>query len=127
MLAESILQRSSHNRFITVLSNGAKQCLRNHEYLGNIRELRNIIEHAVLLTGGDVILPQALPCYVQCSVKGNSVNFDALTEERVALSELEKDYLTQAVLRHKGDRAALAEILGVSERTLYRKLEMLDV
>jgi len=64
---------------------------------------------------------------VQCSVKGNSVNFDALTEERVALSELEKDYLTQAVLRHKGDRAALAEILGVSERTLYRKLEMLDV
>ena len=126
LLAETILQRSAHNRAIPTLSSAVKKCLENHHYPGNIRELRNIIEHALLLTDGDTVLPQALPGYVQCTsatVKGDVF----VGGELVPLNELETRYLEQAVLRHKGDRKALAQQLGVSERTLYRKLEKLNL
>jgi len=126
LLAETILERSVHNRPVPKLSNSVKQCLRNHEYPGNIRELRNIIEHAVLLTDGDTILPQALPNYVKCSITTNN-NPTILGDELIPLNELEKRYLTQAVLRHKGDRKTLAKILQISERTLYRKLDSLNL
>ena len=127
LLAETILQRSVHNRPVPTLSGGVKHCLRNHEYPGNIRELRNIIEHAVLLTDGDTILPQALPNYVKCSAKNTESHSMGLSDELISLNELEKRYLTQAVLRHKGDRKELAKLLGIGERTLYRKLEALDL
>lgn len=127
LLAETMLQRSVRNRVAPKLSAAAKQCLRNHHYPGNIRELRNIIEHAVLLTDGDTVLPQALPNYVQCSNKVNRVNNALGSDELVPLDELEKHYLEQAVLRHTGDRKALAKELGISERTLYRKLQKINL
>lgn len=127
LLAEAMLQRSAHNRQIPQLSSGVKQCLRNHPFPGNIRELRNIIEHALLLTDGDVVLPQALPNYVQCSAKSSVNNQSLIPDELIPLDQLEIHYLEQAVLRHKGDRKALAQKLGVSERTLYRKLNKLNL
>lgn len=127
LLAETMLQRSSHRRPAPSLSAGAKQCLRNHSYPGNIRELRNIMEHALLLTDGDTILPQALPNYVQCATKPSSGNASVFSDQLVPLIELEKRYLEHVLLRHKGDRKTLAKQLGISERTLYRKLEKLNL
>ncbi len=127
LLAETILQRSVHNRAVPTLSAAVKKCLQNYHYPGNVRELRNIIEHALLLTDGDIVLPQALPHYVQCKTLSDKRSQPVFGDELMSLDELEKRYLEQSMLRHKGDRKALAQQLGVSERTLYRKLEKLSL
>lgn len=127
LLAETMLQRSVHNRQAPSISAGAKQCLCNYDYPGNIRELRNIIEHALLLTDGDTILPEALPKYMQCVNNGNSKSKGFIYNELIPLEEIEKRYLEQTVLNHKGDRRELAKKLGIGERTLYRKLKNLNL
>lgn len=114
------------------LSPEALQLLQRHDFPGNIRELRNVVERAVLLTDGTVIEARHLPE----SLGGTPDAGLAPPESEAAwpwgedvrsLEEVEHHYLRWAAERHPGDRKTLAEKLGVSERTLYRKLrEALD-
>jgi transcriptional regulator with PAS, ATPase and Fis domain len=118
----------------TLLANSAKRIstealalLQEHDFPGNIRELRNIVERAVLLTDGVIIEPQHLPSYLGGG--RHSVAPPPVEEGRwpwgdslLSLDEVEQRYLRWVHEHHAGDRKALAERLGVSERTLYRKL-----
>ncbi len=118
----------------TLLANGAKRLsaqamslLQEHDFPGNIRELRNIVERAVLLTDGNEIEAKHLPAYLggdRSSVPSPGAASEAWPwgEELVPLEEVERRYLRWVSAMHPGDRKALAERLGVSERTLYRKL-----
>lgn len=110
------------------LSDDALQLLQHHDFPGNIRELRNIVERAVLLTDGTEIEAKHLPAYL------GGVHALARPdppppskgwpwgEELLPLHEVEHRYLRWVHENHPGDRKALARRLGVSERTLYRKL-----
>jgi two-component system, NtrC family, response regulator HydG len=100
---------------------------------GNIRELRNVIQRAVLLADGPRILPHHLPRHVgaplparppQAPAAGGG--FDGGTEVR-PLADIEADYLAWAARTFPGSRRELARALGVSERTLYRRLRALDL
>lgn len=117
LLAASLLARISRRplRFHPA----ALERLMAHHYPGNVRELRNIIERAVLLADGEVILPEHLPT----SVGGKSCSAPPPTHaEIVPLAEAERRYLAWALAHHRGDRETLARRLGISARTLYRKL-----
>ena len=117
LLSNALIQRLAEGRRI-LLSDAALQCLRRYAFPGNIRELRNIIERALLLADGDQILPDHLP--LECANKdGNDHPCD---NEIVDLAEAEARYLRWAYARMGEDKAALAHKLGISERTLYRKL-----
>lgn len=117
----------------TLLADSAKRLsdetlalLQRHDYPGNIRELRNIVERAVLLTDGVTIEPRHLPDYLGGSrtpvpARPSSEGWP-WGEEVLPLEEVEQRYLRWVHGRNLGDRKALAEQLGVSERTLYRKL-----
>ena len=92
-------------------------------YSGNIRELRNLIERATLLADGDVIetshltdLDEDLP--VALVRPDGAFSLD----EIVDLVSLESRYIDWAKHRVNGDFASLAGQLGISQRTLYRKL-----
>jgi len=79
-----------------------------------VRELRNLIERALLLTDGDILTEEALA-------------LPAPAPERVAVAAdsfagVEQTLIQQTLARLGGDRAAAARALGISERTLYRKL-----
>jgi len=118
----------------TLLANSAKRLsaealrlLQQHDFPGNIRELRNIVERAVLLTDGVQIDAKHLPAYLagtRTSVPAPSAPSDGWPwgQELLPLEEVEHRYLRWVHETHPGDRKALAERLGVSERTLYRKL-----
>ena len=121
----------------TLLANSAKRLsgdalglLQQHDFTGNIRELRNIVERAVLLTDGTQIEAVHLPAYLgggRASVSAppleNPGNDGWPWGDRLLpLEEVEHRYLRWVHETHRGDRKALAEKLGVSERTLYRKL-----
>ena len=120
LLAETLLQRLDSNQGHT-LSDEAKACLRSYPFPGNVRELRNLLERAIILADGHTLLPDHFPGV--CDRAESAAAEDGpLPGEIIPLKEMEHRYLEWALAHTGGDRGELAERLGVSERTLYRKL-----
>ncbi len=118
LLADTLLSRL-HPGHAYSLSEAARALLQAYDYPGNIRELRNIIERAMLMADGDTLLPEHLPTEVAgTGAATGAPGVDAVVPLEVA----ERRYLQWALARHGGDRKSLARLLGISERTLYRKL-----
>lgn len=114
-----VLERVGGGRKLR-LSPEAMQALQGYAFPGNIRELRNILERAALLTDGEVIRPQALPSELTHRPPASAL----VTEEAILpLDEAEGRYVRWALERLDGDKKRLARLLGISERTLYRKLK----
>ncbi len=115
-LAESFLKSSTtrENKQQLQLSNDALALLKNYHWKGNIRELRNVIERAVILAD-DMIMPEHLPYEIQTQSQNFTTN--------LSLSSVEKNHI-QKVLQHtNGNKTRAAEYLGIGLTTLYRKLE----
>jgi len=116
LLSDSLLARLG-NEHARALSDEALECLQHYDFPGNIRELRNILERASLLADGPVIERRHLP---------PEIDAPATVAARAALlDQTERRTLAWAVAAHTGTRRELAEALGISERTLYRKLRRL--
>ncbi|MGE5318876.1 MAG: sigma-54 interaction domain-containing protein [Hyphomicrobiaceae bacterium] len=116
LLADTLLARLAPGRGY-MLSEAVRERLQTYDYPGNIRELRNIIERAMLMADGDTLLPEHLPPEL-AGEGGGMAGVDAI----VPLETAELRYLQWALAHHGGDRKSLAVQLGISERTLYRKL-----
>ncbi len=104
------------------LTPAALSALSTYEFPGNVRELRNIVERASLLAGGDTIDVKHLPEYVGGTAGRAVVDDGTSTHEASPLLHAEREALRQALRAHRGNRRELAARLGLSERTLYRKL-----
>ncbi|HSG23988.1 MAG TPA: sigma 54-interacting transcriptional regulator [Azonexus sp.] len=123
LLAISLLARVDR-KTKRQFSPAALAWLSGRRYSGNIRELRNLIERATLLADGDTIeLPSLTEMADDLPTQqtGAAGNFELA--EVVDLATLEKRYLDWAKSRPGCDLATLASQLGVSQRTLYRKLQ----
>jgi two-component system response regulator HydG len=119
LLIETLLKRVSHDRKLT-LHPAALLCLSGYDFPGNIRELRNLLERASLLADGEVLLPVHFPD--PCEEQGTAARSGQGFSEIMTLEEMERSYLGWQ-LHHSGlGRKELAERLGISERTLFRKL-----
>ena len=118
VLIESLLLRLAPERRLRLAPNAYERLL-NYGFPGNIRELRNILERAVLLADGDTIGPEHLPedLAPMPSAPSNRQG------DVVPLDQAERRYVRWALEALNGDKKALAHALGISERTLYRKLE----
>jgi two-component system response regulator HydG len=119
LLAERLLARIESGRLVS-LSREALSLLANHDFPGNVRELRNLLERALVLVDGNTLMPQHFPDLLEESrpLEPREMEFGGI----VPLEQLEKQYLEWAATHFPGDRQSLAAKLGVSERTLYRKL-----
>lgn len=123
LLASSLLARVDRRKGRR-LSAEAQSWLAERRYSGNIRELRNLIERATLLADGDTITPAHLAEMEDVPLPVRRVDTDVFQQfETINLETLEKNYLHWAAARHAGDLGGLAEKLGVSLRTLYRKMK----
>lgn len=120
MLVERLLSRLETGRRMT-LSGEAIDTLIRYDFPGNVRELRNILERALIMADGNTIQPQHL--YLDTMKGGKAIPATQPLEEIAPLASLEKRYLAWAAGHFHGDRKTLAERLGISERTLYRKLK----
>lgn len=118
VLVENLLQRLAPGRPLR-LSAAACERLASYGFPGNIRELRNMLERAVLLCDGEIIGPEHLPAEMAPMPVARQDEYQA---EVVPLDQAEQRYVRWALDRLGGDKKALARALGVSERTLYRKL-----
>jgi transcriptional regulator with PAS, ATPase and Fis domain len=124
MLVNSLLTRLEPGRRIT-LSDESMATLMRHDFPGNVRELRNILERALIMVDGNTIQPQHLYLDTMRNVKKEDAEIRPF-EEIAPLDNLEQRYLAWATENFQGDRKALAGRLGISERTLYRKLRKSD-
>ena len=122
LLAEHFLSkyRTQMDRQITGISGEAMEYLTAYDWPGNIRELENVIEHAVALEQARVILPGSLPDAIR-SDPPKSAAVLALPESGFDLEEhvqgIERDYLAQALQKAGGVQVRAAELLGMSFRS----------
>ncbi len=128
LLVESLLKRLESEHPLR-LHPETLRLLRRYEFHGNIRELRNILEWASVMADDGLIRPQHLPDYVRHELQRHESGSASdecvmLDGEQTVLSlkAIEQRYLQQLIGRFGGDKRTLAQALGISERTLYRKL-----
>ena len=88
--------------------------IKEYGWPGNVRELANVVERAVILSSGEFITPDDIPIG-----KRNSDKF-----QLPPLKQLEQDHIEKVLLMAKGNKTQAAEILGISLRNLYRKLDL---
>jgi DNA-binding NtrC family response regulator len=101
------------------VSPAALAILRGYAWPGNIRELRNTVERAMILADGDVLTEEHLPPEMQ---PGGAEAAALRLPLGLALDKVEKDYILASLQRNGGNKARTAELLGISEKTLYNKL-----
>lgn len=107
---------SDHVRYRVVPS--AMDCILHYNWPGNIRELRNVIERSIILAENGIITERCLPRELQEPADGSG----ALTLESV-----ERQHILKLLDVHGGNRQQTADSLGISRKTLYRKLQQYSI
>lgn len=112
--------RVKSDRPIIGISAPAIRRLVKYSWPGNVRELANVIERAVAMADHDVILPNDLD-FPDAGSSATS-GLGAAVEDSLSLDEMERAYVQRVLEAQGGNKAAAARILGITRRTLYRKL-----
>jgi DNA-binding NtrC family response regulator len=125
-LATSLLAQLSASAARSVapqLGDAAKTRLRSEEWSGNVRELRNVLERAMILADGPTIGPEHL--WIEASAAPSSSS--AASPREGSLADLERQTIERTLAAVGGNRRAAAAKLGIGLRTLYEKLKRYDV
>ncbi len=105
------------------ISKEAVDYLMKYNYPGNVRELENIIERAVVLSRQNIITVNDLPS----NVKGFKTETDPIFDEEKTLTEqveaLEKKLIYDALTKANGNQSLAGRILGITERNLRYKMQ----
>jgi two-component system response regulator PilR (NtrC family) len=109
------------NKHVKGVSNGAMRALLSHEWRGNIRELENVIERAVIFAEGEQLGLECLPF----STAG--MTDDVGEDLKEALRQFERQHIISSLQRHNYDKVETARGLGIGTSSLYRKLDELGI
>ncbi|HET9274515.1 MAG TPA: sigma-54 dependent transcriptional regulator, partial [Gemmatimonadales bacterium] len=124
VLAASFLTEfgERYRKTFTGISDRALELLRAHPWVGNVRELRNVIERAVLVADGDVLRSHHLP--EEWQRIGTAPGSPVIQEDRTlaTLSEMEARHIARVLQHTQGQIGEAARILGVHRNTLARKI-----
>ena len=114
LLVNYFLTRLSPDHTSYRIVDRAMECLFRYAWPGNVRELRNVIERSIILAENNIITERCLPReLVSASEEGQA---------DLTLQSIEKNHILKILGFFDGNRQKTAEILGVSRKTLYRKL-----
>jgi len=122
-LADALLVRMRDPKaYRCHINDDARTLLTDHDYPGNIRELKNILQRAVSLS-------------TDGHIRAEHIKFDAAPaaskpaaqKTGQSIKQMEAERISELLVQHKGHRRIVADELGISERTLYRKLEKYDL
>ncbi len=118
LLVRHFIIRCNHRlgRSVHGISPQAFALLERHSWPGNVRELANVIERAIVAASGNLILPEHLPRQLRCARASSPA-------APLTLEAAERDQVLRALDAAGGSRVQAARLLGLSRRTLYRKLD----
>jgi DNA-binding NtrC family response regulator len=137
-LTKYFLQEFSRkfDKKFTGISADTKTALTTHNWTGHVRELKNIVEKAVLIGKGPELLPTDLGIdpkgqYQQKTPIGERIGFPPLTPEGIILDEqlqsLEKHYIEEALKISRGNESKAAKLLNINHHTFrYRRKKLFD-
>lgn len=116
-----------YNRDITKISDAALNKVKSHHWPGNIRELENAMEHAVLMGLNEEVEVEDLPPFDDFSQEGISDFMRPLTDDGLdlqqTLRDIEAHYIQQALEHTSGNKNQAANLLGLNRTTLVEKLK----
>ena len=123
-----VYSAESRGKNIREVEPKAMAMLKNYEYPGNIRELENVIERAVLLSKGRWVSPEDLPSHITAhNPSDHAFPTDQLVEDSLSIRKaskwMEKDLIKKALERTGGNRTQAAKILEISRPTLDAKIK----
>lgn len=107
-----------NHKNITGFDNRAKSAIMKYNWPGNIRELRNCVESAVVMCNGEEITFADLPASVRASTDISNIIIPA----GITLDEAERIIISENLALNNGNKTKTAEILGIGRKTLHRKL-----
>lgn len=124
LLADYFLNRyaQKNHRRLKGIRPRAMDLLLRHSWPGNIRELENVIERAVIMTSGEMVGPEHFPGFLRGHDADETAREPVLASGR-SLKEVEKEMILKTLEDLGGNRTRTAEMLGISRRTLQLKLK----
>ncbi|MEW6109274.1 MAG: sigma-54 dependent transcriptional regulator [Nitrospirota bacterium] len=106
------------NKKITGFSKEAMDILMNYSFPGNVRELENIVERAIILEKSSIITPESMPRGIRI------LQIDTLDPGRIkSIDELTKEYAEKVLKMLGGNKSKAAEVLGISRTSLWKILK----
>jgi DNA-binding NtrC family response regulator len=105
------------------ISVGAMQAMRGYHWPGNVRELCNVLERASIIANGGEIQLEHLPADLRRASDAGDDKEDEVSPLDLSLEAAERDQIRRALDSAGGRRVTAARLLGLSRRTLYRKLD----
>ncbi|KPK65674.1 MAG: hypothetical protein AMK73_02300 [Planctomycetes bacterium SM23_32] len=124
LLADAFVREFAevHGRTVDGLTAGARKVLFRYGWPGNVRELRNCVEHMVVATTDELLGEDDLPEYMlERPGEGSEDLLGSAAGQ--PLEQIEKLHIARTLELVDGNRERAAELLGIGERTLYRKIE----
>ncbi|MBD3411298.1 MAG: sigma-54-dependent Fis family transcriptional regulator, partial [Ignavibacteriales bacterium] len=116
--------RRETNKNVKGFERDAMRALTNRRWRGEVRELENVVERAIIFCDGDMIRLDDLPESFRRDADDDAPPAATLEE---AIRRVERDYILRALEDAEGDKDAAAKALGLGLSTLYRKIKELGV
>ena len=126
LLVDFLVRRHNEemNKHFRGVDNAAMKLLMSTAWKGNIRELDNVIEHAMIVGTGEWIGATDLPARLSAAA---SYNVEVGDDLKSAMRLYERNHIANVLERTEGDKRVTAEVLGISLSSLYRKLDELSI
>ncbi|MEM9420269.1 MAG: sigma-54 dependent transcriptional regulator [Planctomycetota bacterium] len=109
---------------VPAIAEDVQMTLMQYDWPGNVRQLMNVIQNMVVIADGDTLEPRHLPAEIaQASAGGEGDSSAPINTGGMSLDQLEKQAIRDTLRTTGGNREQAAKMLGIGERTLYRKLK----
>jgi two-component system response regulator HydG len=132
LLAHHFLEifKKKNNKEVKGFTQEALEVMLRYSWPRNVRQLENAIERAVVLTRGEMIAPEDLPPEILKALEMPTAQEAALMDEKTIsislgtpLEAIERRVIEETLRHSRGDKNVASKILGISARTIYRKIE----
>jgi Nif-specific regulatory protein len=125
-LADYFVEKYSRkcNRKVSGISKEARNLLTNYDFPGNVRELENAVERAVVLGNSEIILPEDLP---ESILEAESAELLPVMEYQKAVNEMKKGLILKTLEQADGNYTEAAKLLGLHPTNLHRLIRTLDI
>jgi transcriptional regulator with PAS, ATPase and Fis domain len=114
------------NKDVRGVDNEVMKALLAHQWKGEVRELENVIERAIIFADGTLITKNELPGFFE-QRQDTIYAFDARRSMKEAVDEFERQYITHVLRQNQYNKELTAKALKISLSSLYRKIEELNI
>lgn len=109
------------------LDSATLDLIMQYHWPGNIRELENAIEHAIVMGDGEIIFPEDLPIPIQSSQEQLAAKAETVLDEGITLEDMERRLIQSALIKTQNNQSKAAKLLGITRRTLGYRMKKYNI